>query len=567
MWSAAGAAALAAGAASPGWAQAPAEDVSTLEQVVVVGSRGKPRLATDTSAPVDVFSGEELAQKGFNELTKALEFLSPSFNYPRVSSGPSTQGARPARLRGLGPDQVLVLVNGRRRHASSLITFNNTPGRGSVPIDFNTIPMAAIERIEVLRDGAAAQYGSDAIAGVINIVLRDDRDGGLVSMQYGETERGQGETFITRGRIGLPLGDGGFLTLSGEINDRDDTNAAEIDPRFGRITSTLGDSPATDVNIALNAAMPLGEVEVYGFATYGHRDAEASPLFRAPSVAPLVYPQGFLPIVNLELHDVGANIGVRGQVAGWDWDLSDTYGFNRGDYRVSNTTNTSLGPASPTAFFGGAARYGQNLINLSVGRDFDLAAGAHLAAGLEHRHEFYELLKGDESSYTLAGAQGFPGFNPPSPVDVSRDAVSAFLDGELNLTPDLDLGAAVRYEDYSDFGDQVTGKVSLFWRPMSAVAFRATASTGFRAPSLQQQFFSTVTSERLPSGEISNVGTFAVNDQVSVALGASPLKAETSTSYSAGVVLTPSPRSRGSSPTPPTRGPKGSKPRRAGRRS
>jgi iron complex outermembrane receptor protein len=523
------------------WAQTTfaAELNQVPEQVVVVGSRGEPRLATETPAPIDVLSGEELAARGHNDLTKVLEFLSPSFNYPRSSSGPSVAGARPATLRGLSPDQVLVLINGHRRHASSIITFNNGAYRGSVPVDYNTIPITAIERIEILRDGAAAQYGSDAIAGVINVVLKGESDHGLASIHYGETERGDGATAIAGASQGLSLGEAGFLTISGEFRDRDSTNAAETDPRFGRVTSTLGDPATTDQNLVLNAELPVGgDTVAYGFVTGAHRDSEMTPLFRAPSVAPAFYPNGFLPRVTLELLDIGANAGARGAFGDWRWDLSDTYGYSKGDYRVSNSVNTSLGAASPTRFEGGGARYWQNLVNLTVDRNIDLLAGAHVAVGLEHRYEAYELVSGDVASYTLAGAQGFPGFNPPSRVDVSRKAVSAFIDGELSIDDHLQLGLAGRYEDYSDFGTETIGKLSAFWHPLSLVALRATASTGIRAPSLQQQYFSTVTSQN-NNGQLQNVGTFAVNDPISIALGASPLRAETSTSYSAGIVLTP----------------------------
>jgi iron complex outermembrane receptor protein len=523
--------------AAPAWAQA--DGGQAVAELVVIGSRGTPRLATETAAPVDVLSGQTIAARGYNDLTKALEFLAPSFNYPRTSSGPSVAGARPATLRGLSPDQTLVLVNGRRRHASALITFNNGAFRGSVPIDFNTLPVTAISRVEVLRDGAAAQYGSDAIAGVINIVLRDEPEGGEAFVQYGETERGEGQTTLAGARQGFRLGQDGVLNLTAEVRDRAATNAAEIDPRFGRVTSTLGDPDTTDIDVVANARKPLSErVTAYGFLTYAHRRADMSPLFRAPSVFPAFYPNGFLPKVGLKLKDLGADAGLTGELAGWTWDLSDTYGYSRGDYRVSNTVNTSLGLASPTSFYGGAARYSQNLVNLTLDRQFKLLAGAHLAVGLEHRREDYRLISGEPASYTLAGAQGFPGFNPSTPVDVDRHAVSAFVDGELTPVTGLQLGAAARYENYSDFGDRTTWKLSAFWRPHSVVALRATASTGLRAPSLQQQYFSTVTSQN-NAGVLQNVGTFAVNDPISIALGASALKPEKSKTYSAGVVLTP----------------------------
>lgn len=528
--------ALLAGSA---WAQVPVEE---LGELVVIGSRGAPRLATETPAPVDVFGGEQLAARGFNDLSKILQFVSPSFNFPRSSTGPSSANTRSATLRGLSPDQVLVLVNGRRRHSSSVLNFNNTIGRGTVPVDFNTIPASAIQRVEILRDGAAAQYGSDAIAGVINIVLREDTRGGLASVQTGVTDDGDGETAIAAVRHGFTLGEGGFLTLAAEARYRNFTNSAEVDPRVGRITQRHGDPESLDLNLAINAEAPLGATTFYGFATVDRRTSESTPLFRLPSVAPAVYPLGFLPLIEFDQTDLGGAVGVRGEVAGWTWDLSDTAGYNRGDFAVSNSINTSLGAASPRRFESGGTRYAQNLVNLTVGRPFDeVLAGAHFAAGLEHRFEVFEIVPGEAASFTGAGAQGFPGYNPPSPVDVDRTAFSAYLDGELSPVKGLDLGLAVRFENYSDFGDTTTGKASMFWRPAEWIALRATGSTGFRAPALQQQYFSTVTSQ-LSAGTLVNVGTFAVSDPVSRALGASDLKPETSRNLSAGLVLTPLPR-------------------------
>ena len=536
-----GAAGMTALAAGPAFGQVKTQDGASgqVSELVVIGSRGAPRLATDTAVPVDALNAESLTARGQNDLTKTLEFMSPSFNYPRTSSGPSSTGARSFTLRGLSPDQTLVLVNGQRRHASSIITFNNGAFRGSVPVDLNMIPVTAIGRVEILRDGAAAQYGSDAIAGVINIVLRDESGGSHGSVQYGRTERGEGKTFIATARQGFSLGDGGFVTLSAEVRDRGDTNAAEVDPRFGRVTSTLGDPQSTDMSAVANAELPLKNgAALFGYLTLGRRESEMSPLFRAPTVFPAFYPNGFLPIVNLDLDDLEANAGARGTLAGWNWALTDTFGYSKGDYDVSNTVNTSLGIASPKAFYGGGARYRQNLVNLTLNRAYAVMAGANLAAGVEHRYEAYELVPGEPASYALAGAQGFPGFHPPSPVDVRRTAFSAFADAELSPVRGLDLGAAVRYEGYSDFGDATIGKVTAFWRPTPVMALRAAASTGIRAPSLQQRYFSTVTSQ-LNNGVLQNVGNFAVSDPVSVALGASPLRAEKSRSYSAGVVLTP----------------------------
>ena len=533
-----------AAATAPAYAQtAEQQDAppAGAEDIVVVGSRGTPRLRTDTAVPVDVLSGEELRDRGYDSLSKVLEALSPSFNYAPSATQPSAAGARPATLRGLTPDQVLVLVNGHRRHAVATINTNNGVGRGTVPVDFNTIPIAAIERIEILRDGAAAQYGSDAIAGVINIVLRDDADGGYASAQGGIAQRGDGESLIATLRQGVRLGAEGSLTVTGEVRSRKLTNRAEIDTRFGRVTQQLGDPETFDINGAVNAELPLGSVTLYGFATASHRDTESTPLFRLPSVAPTFYPNGFLPLIRQDTLDLGGTIGLRGDLAGWDWDLSDTAGYNRANFVVANSVNTSLGAASPRVFDGGGQRYFQNIANLTLGRGFDILKGAHLSLGVEHRSEHYAIRKGEPASYTGAGAQGFPGYNPPTPVDADRNAFSAYADAELTIVTGLNLGAAGRFEHYSDFGSKVTGKATLFWRPVSIIAARGAISTGFRAPSLQQQYFSTVTSQ-LSSGVLVNVGNFAVGDPVAVALGATPLRPETSHSYSAGLVLTPAPR-------------------------
>lgn len=536
---AAGAALAVSSCATGALAQTPTS-AESIDDVLVVGSRVPGRLATETAAPVDVFTGEVLAARGFTDLGKILGFLAPSFNYPRSQTAPSSSSTRGFSLRGLGPDQVLILVNGHRRHASSVLNFNNGVGRGTVPVDINTIPVAAIARIEVLRDGAAAQYGSDAIAGVINIVLRSDAAGGEATATAGVTDDGDGQSAVVTARVGLPLGEDGFLTLTAEARTREPTNSAEIDPRVGRVSQRTGDPDASNLLLTANAETALpGGARAYGFGTLALRDSTSVPLFRLPNVAPAVYPDGFLPEINLDMLDLGGAVGARGEIAGWRYDVSDTAGYDRGDFKVSNSVNTSLGATSPTRFDSGGVAYGQNIVNLTVSRRFDRAlAGANIAAGAEYRSEMFEIRPGEPASFTGAGAQGFPGFNPPTPVDVDRNALSAFIDAELSPMEGLDLGLAARTEDYSDFGKTTTGKASVFWRARPWLAGRATASTGFRAPSLQQQYFSTVTSQ-LSGGLLVNVGTFAVTDPVARALGASDLRPETSTHYSGGFVLTP----------------------------
>lgn len=509
-----------------------------LAEVVVVGSRGTPRLVTESSSPIDLIDGDQLRASGFNDLGKALQFVAPSVNFPRSATAPSAANTRGVTLRGLSSDQVLVLIDGKRRHASSVLNFNNVVGRGTVPVDLNTIALSAVERVEILRDGAAAQYGSDAIAGVVNIVLRRDDTQTFTSVQAGATENGDGETAIVAAGTGLDIGNEGSLTLTAESRYRDFTNSAGIDSRVGRITNRQGDPESLDLGFVANARVPVTDDDLlYGNVIMSKRDSESAAQYRAPNVSPL-YPTGFLPLIDLDMLDLAATVGWSRPVSAWMLDVSNTFGSNRADFNVGDSVNTSLGASSPFEFDAGGTRYQQNVLGVTLTRPVDWLSGANLAFGVESRHEWFEIVRGESSSLTGAGAQGFPGFNPPSPVDESRNAWSAFADAELHATQSLSFGAAVRYEDYSDFGSEVTGKLAAMFKPTSVLAFRATGSTGFRAPSLQQQYFSTVSSQS-SGGVLVNVGTFAVEDPVARALGAQSLRAETSEHVSVGAVLTP----------------------------
>jgi len=518
----------------------PQQDLGSLDALVVVGSRAPARLAAQSSAPVDVISAEALQAQGFSDVNRALEFLAPSFNFPHSDTAPSAANTRAASLRGLGPDEVLVLVNGKRWHASSVVNFNNVWGRGTVPTDLGAIPLSAVARIEILRDGAAAQYGSDAIAGVINVVLKSG-PGGLAEVQGGQTSRGDGQNLSGAVEGGIALGDRGRINLTGEVRYRNSTNRATIDSRYGRITTEQGDPDSLDLNFAANGVYDIGAgVQVYGDAIYDHRRSVSPAQYRAPNVATAVYPSGFVPHIRLDMDDVGGTFGLKGSLAGWSWDLSDTPGYNKSVFEVHGTTNTSLGASSPTAFGAGGADYLQNVLDGTLSRPLPLAAGGNLALGVEQRYERFAIQPGEPRSYLSAGAQGFPGYNPPSPVRIDRTAEAAFVDVEVKPVDRLTLGAAGRYEHYSDFGDATSGKLSGIWRPTDVIAVRGTASAGFRAPSLQQQGFATVTSQS-SGGRLVNIGTFAVNDPVSRVLGASPLKPEKSDNLSGGLVLTPVP--------------------------
>jgi len=568
LFAAASAASLLASAAAAQTAPANSE----VEELVVTGTRTEGRSRLDTLAPVDVITNEALARQGAStELAQALSNLTPAIDFPRPAITDGTDHVRPATLRGLAPDQTLVLVNGMRGHVSALVNVNGSIGRGSTAFDLNTIPTVAVERVEILRDGASAQYGADAIAGVMNIRLRQAREGGAVTASYGiydtevKTSRGKrdandGLQESLSGWVGLPLGDQGFLTLSGEWSLRHPTNRSDYInttalPNYGRpiILGRFGDPYTRSLGGYANAGLPINETwELYGYAGYQHRDTSAAATARAYNNAnnvPAVYPGGFLPRIDTDIDDWNVQAGVRGAVAGWKTDLGVSYGKNALDYYTVNSINASFGTASKRDFYAGSLDYDQWLINLNVSRGFDvgLVEPLNVAAGLEYRRESFDIGAGEPASYTLgpdttkAGvSQGFPGFRPSNVVNESRHNWSAYLDLEGKITEKLGFDVAGRFEDYSDFGSKVTGKLSARYDFNDAFALRGAVSTGVKAPALQQQFFTyTSTNNTLvgTSFQLIEIGTFPVNHPVSLALGAKPLKAEESINYSLGAVF------------------------------
>jgi len=354
-------------AGSPRTAQDTSQETGDVEEVVVTGSRAPGRIRLETVAPVDVVTSEALVEQGTTELAEALAATAPSVNFPRPAITDGTDVIRPATLRGLAPDQTLVLVNSARRHQSALVNVNGSVGRGSAAVDLNAIPTSAIDRVEVLREGASALYGSDAIAGVINIRLREERSGGGVTATLGQyrtsvktfrnpggRDENDGDTLTVSGWQGLPLGAEGFLTLSAEYRDREPTSRGDIDVRVSppRITSRYGDPRVEDATFYANAGLPLNlGWELYGWAGYQHRDGESAAFPRNLGDArnvPEIYPNGFLPLIVSDIDDYTAAIGTRGQVAGFDVDLNLVYGRNEIDYRTENSVNVSRGPTSPT---------------------------------------------------------------------------------------------------------------------------------------------------------------------------------------------------------------------------
>ena len=524
-----------------------------LQQVVVTGTRRVNRTVAESESPIDVLSVADLQRTGTSELATALGQLLPSLNFPRPSLTDASDAVRPAQLRGLSPDQTLVLIDGKRRHTTAVVNINGTQGRGSAPVDLNTIPFAAIERVEVLRDGAAAQYGSDAIAGVINIVLKKGAKGGGVNAEVGQTDAGDGFRHTESASAGFALGDDGWVRFALENRHQQRTNRAGADtreaatePRFGQVNNRLGDPDSRQQSAVINAAIALtGSLQAYAVATLSHRDTVSAAFWRTRATAVAndvagLYPEGFLPLEQSTTVDTGIVAGLRGEFAGWSWDASVNHGRNRFDIDVANTANYSLGNASPTRFDAGRLSNQQTVLNLDLSRDVDigLAAPWTLALGAEARRERYAIDAGEPASYQSGGASGFPGFQPSNAGAHSRHDVAAYASLEGQVTTAFSASAALRAEHYNDFGSATSAKLSgrYAWSP--AVALRGTVSTGFRAPSLAQQYFAT-TSTNLINGALVDAGTFPVAAAPAAALGAQPLKAEKSRNLSLGLLLQP----------------------------
>lgn len=572
------------------------EREDTISNIVVTGTRVPNRSALETAVPVDVVSSESLQNLGVTEVNQALAVSLPSFNFPRPGLADGTDTIRPATLRGLAPDQTLVLVNGKRRHAASLVNINGTVGRGSAAVDLNAIPNAIIESIEVLRDGASAQYGSDAIAGVINLRLRTNSDGGDIGLHYGWRESkydvltgappdgagwsapprlsrdvSDGETLTVSAWKGFALGEAGSITVAAEYKDQERTERGgwdarqqfplvgdAFDPReltFDRFNSWYGEPELEQATLFANAEYTFeAGATMYGWASYQQRDARSAGFYRRAlddRNTIEIYPEGFLPIIAPEVTDLSAAYGIRWQLGEWDMDSSLSYGYNEMEFTIENTLNRSLGPSSKTEFDAGGFDYDQLVLNISGVRPIQvdwLSSPLNVAIGVEARRETYSITAGEPDSYrnggvllpsgspTQSGAQVFPGFRPENEVNEDREAIGAFVDLEANITPKLLASVALRGEHYSDFGENLSGKLSARYDFTDTFALRGSVQNGFRAPSLQQQFFAT-TSTNFIGGIPFDITTFPATDPVAQALGARELDAEESQNFSIGAVL------------------------------
>lgn len=557
----------AGGAVAQDATPAPAPDkAKNLGAVIVTGTRADNRTESSSLTPIDVVSAKVLQQTGTAELSTALARIIPSLTFPRPAAADTADSQRPAQLRGLSPDQVLVLVNGKRWHPGAILLTNGVLGRGSQAVDLNTIPMAAIDHIEVLRDGASAQYGSDAIAGVINIVLKGGAEGGAVELSGGQYSAGDGRQWQGSASFGLPLNnDQGWLRFTLQNGHQDYTNrsAPNRTRAWEGTTQRFGDPEVGDHNLFLNGQYKLGaSAELYAFGHVGKRDSTSPAFFRNlanSNSVPSLYPNGYLPLENSDSLDQSLVLGVRGKTAGgWRWDVSANYGGNRVSYATQNSVNRAFlhdFGYSPTRFHDGILSASQQAFDVDIAKEFStswLPNPVTLAFGAEYLRQTYKIDAGDVASYytgtsgVSGGAQGFGGFQPANAGSHSRHDVAEYLSLETNLTDKLGTSLAVRHEDYNDFGTTTSGALALRYDFTDRFALRGSASTGFRAPSLAQQYYSYVSSLYygagnslgLPAG-IYNTGIVPSTSPVARLLGGEPLKPEKSRNFTVGAVWNP----------------------------
>ena len=522
-----------------------------LKEVQIVGSRNTKRTVVNSAVPIDVISMKELTtQSGKIEINQLLQYVAPSFNANKQSGSDGADHVDPASLRGMGPDQTLVLINGKRRHQSSLVTLYGTRGRGNTGTDLNAIPASAIKRIEILRDGAAAQYGSDAIAGVINIVLNDNVDELTGSVTYGAfntnakgdflpgtantknfrlDENGNGNSYGKNRSLdgnavkiganyGVAIGEkGGFANFTTEYFSKQKVFRPGYDFRKG-----FGEASMDSYNFTANIAVPISEkTSFYAFAGRNYRDTDAYAFTRNSgnaNVVESVYPGGYTPRITSIILDNSVTAGVRTETeSGWKIDISNTYGINKFHYTIKGTMNPSLLEASPTEFDAGGHSLAQNTTNFDFSKNYDtVLEGMNLAFGAEYRTEQFIIFAGQEGSYTTYDAnrqpitnpatqspptdpvsgdprpgssQGFPGYSPSNAVDKARSNLSLYTDTEFDITKSLMVSGAVRFEKYSDFGSTINGKLASRLKLTDNINLRGSVSTGFRAPSLAQSYY------------------------------------------------------------------------------
>ncbi|OGU19581.1 MAG: TonB-dependent receptor [Gemmatimonadetes bacterium RIFCSPLOWO2_12_FULL_68_9] len=544
-----------------------------LEGIEVVGTRRANRSIVETPVAIDVIDiAEATRTTGQLDVNQLLHYAAPSFNANRQSGADGADHVDPASIRGLGPDQTLVLINGKRRHQSSLINIFGSRGRGNTGTDLNAIPLAAIERIEILRDGASAQYGSDAIAGVMNVVLKEtvnEFSGSIATGFFNASppsnlgvlrpEKMDGENVQISANYGIPVGQGGFVNLTGEYLTKQRTNRPADPAEFSIYRRQFGDAALDNFGTFVNSRVPINpNVAFYAFGGYNFRHTDAYAWSRDAASernVPAIYPQGFDPRILSDITDQSLAAGLRAKVGNWDVDIGNAWGANRFHYFVDGTLNASLLEKSPTRFDAGGFAFGQNTTGVTFSRFFPQAlAGVNLAVGAERRMDHYTIFAGEEGSYRNygivdsvisgrvvqvdvlgrpGGSQGFPGFQPADEVDETRTNLAGFVDLELDLTPRVTLGGAARFEDYSDFGTTLNGKLAARVEATEGLAFRGSVSTGFRGPSLAQIYFNSTFTDFVAGVPVDKL--IARNQSpITRTLGIPSLTEETATNASVG---------------------------------
>ncbi|MDB5685972.1 MAG: TonB-dependent receptor, partial [Rhizorhabdus sp.] len=567
----AGASLLALSAAAPVAAQtAPdAEGEADTSTIIVTGTRTTGLKAADSPAPIQLLGADTLARVGQPNLNQALSQIVPSFT-AEAFGGDAANLTLTARLRGISPNHTLILINGKRRHGSASLHVLGGPYQGAASPDLDLIPSLAIERIEILQDGAAAQYGSDAVAGVINIILKKDRGGGTATVTGGSTYEGDGDTLAESARIAIPLGEDGYFDLTAFHRYHDFTQRGSADrrvaqpdgspltgvpsswssiPGYPNLNPIVGDARSHLTSGFFNAGYDFGGIEAYSFGSYARRVARANENYRLPnritrtvgSVTTLFAPNGFVPRIGLVEDDYSITGGLRGEVAGWAWDLSGTYGKDRTKFSTLDSANASLYTDtgfSPTDFYDGSFAASQYTGTLDIKRDYDIgfAEPLTIAFGGEYRYDKYEVRAGDAASRYGSGAQSYPGFQPADAGTHDRKAWSGYVDFATKPVDGWTVDVAGRYEHYSDFGSKVIGKLTSRYDFTEALAVRGTVSTGFRAPTLAESYYSNTN-----VSPTSAVVQLPANSAAAAIIGFGSLKPETSTNVSAGFVAHPAP--------------------------
>ncbi|WP_426357505.1 TonB-dependent receptor plug domain-containing protein [Pseudocolwellia sp. HL-MZ19] len=562
-----------------------------IETINILGSRVSSRTSTESTSPIDIIASDTLTEGGFTELGQSLQATAPSFNFSRTQVSDGSDLFRPATLRGMQPDQTLVLVNGKRRHNQSIFGNFGTVGGGAAGTDMNAIPLTALKNVQVLRDGAAAQYGSDAIAGVINLSLKDSTNITTGFIQAGQTEEGDGDTITLGLNTGFDLtDDGGFINLSLEYRDADGTNRAQRDIGgsstipAGTLSEEVrwkqGNADSEFQTIFYNMMIPVGEAELYSFGGYSNRTALGNGFYRnfdeADKNVQQVYPDGFLPNIDNESDDTSVAIGIRGEVNDiWSYDVSGVYGKNSYDFFSSNTINPSyaaeyvqnypdasdsdiLDNSGAKEGYSGGYSFDQLTFNADISGEVDinLANELYVSFGIEYREENYQISQGEEASYACGisnqdisfpsvidptvfatcGFQAFNGIRPDAATKEDRDSYAIYLDLENQITDKWLVGTALRYENFSDSGNDLIGKLSTRYEVNDDLSIRGSVSTGFRAPSLQQSAYTAYTTNLGEGGSLETSYTANSGADFPSALGISELKLETSESLGLGFV-------------------------------